>query len=402
MKTNNPKPRVSVIGSQFFAGNRLAEIEQRLSAIRTEFDTEGADLDALDQEVQQLTEERTRLLREAERRCNLLNSIGDGSEGREARGFPSLDSSTNVPADPYSAPEYRRAWLNQLRGVELSATEQRAFTTAAESAGAVIPAQTANQILTKVFQYAPLLGKITLLRVPGSVKFPIEDEYADAAKHAELAEITPEDGKLNEITLHAYEITKLVQISKSVKLMAIDAFESWLTDMIAKKLAKQITGLILTGSGNGEGTGIETGVAWNDQNLITVAGADTLTAKDVLDAVAMLPGGYDAESEWLMSKKTLISDFMPLQDKSKNDLVVQEGKQYYIAGYPVTLDERVTTHEAYLGALPTIIGNMPEEANITSDFDVKHNAFLFLGCAMFDCKPTFDNAFVKIEKGTAG
>lgn len=401
MKTNNPKPRVSTIGLQFFAGNRLAEIEQRLSAIRTELDAEGADLDALDQEVQQLTEERTRLLAEAERRRNLLNSIGDGSEGRETRGLPGMEPPVNVLANPYSSPEYRRAWLNNLRGVELSAVERRAFTTAAESAGAVVPTQTENQILTKVTQYAPLLGKITLLRVPGSVEFPVEDEYADAAKHAEMAEITPEDGKLSKITLNAYEITKLVQISKSVKLMAIDAFENWLTDMIAKKLAKQITGLILTGSGKGEGMGIETGVTWGDDNLITVAAADSLTAKNVLDAVALLPGGYDAEAEWLMSKKTLISDFMPLQDKSKNDLVVQEGKQYYVAGYPVTLDERVTTHEAYLGALPTIIGNMPEEANITSDFDVKHNAFLFLGCAMFDCKPTFDNAFVKIAKGTA-
>ena len=78
------------------------------------------------------------------------------------------------------------------------------------------------------------------------------------------------------------------------------------------------------------------------------------------------------------SKKTLFTDFMPLQDKSKNDLVRIEGGSYYIYGYPVLIDERIGDHEAYLADLSTVIGNMPEDVTITSTFDVKTNAFLFL------------------------
>ena len=192
-----------------------------------------------------------------------------------------------------------------------------------------------------------------------------------------------------------------MQISKSVQKMAIDAFESWLTDMIAKKLAKQISATILTGSGSSQGKGIDKANTWGAANSVTVAKAGTLTTQNVLDLIALLPGGYDAGASFLMSKKTLFTDFMPLQDKSKNDLVRIEGGSYYIYGYPVMLDERVADHEAYLANLSTVIGNMPEDVTITSDFDLTKNAFLFLGSAMFDCEPSRADAVRKLVKATA-
>ena len=247
-------------------------------------------------------------------------------------------------------------------------------------------------------QYAPLLDKITLLHVPGNVTFAVEGEEPDAAYHTENAAITPSETGLTEITLSAYEIVKLVQISKSVQKMAIDAFETWLTDMVAKKLAKQITGTILTGTGTSQGKGIDGANTWGAANSVTVAKAGTLTTQNVLDLIALLPGGYDAGASFIMSKKTLFTDFMPLQDKSKNDLVHIETGSYYIYGYPVLLDERVTDHEAYLADLSTVVGNMPEDVTITSDFDLTKNAFLFLGSAMFDCEPSRADAVRKLVK----
>ena len=78
-----------------------------------------------------------------------------------------------------------------------------------------------------------------------------------------------------------------------------------------------------------------------------------------------------------------------------------EGGSYYIYGYPVMLDERVADHEAYLANLSTVIGNMPEDVTITSDFDLTKNAFLFLGSAMFDCEPSRADAVRKLVKATA-
>ena len=381
--------------------NRVTEIDQRLAAIRTAMDAPDADLDALNTEVDTLIAERKTLLDKAEQRRQLLGKIAGGEVGREARRFPLAEPAPEQREYTYESPEYRTAWLHTLMRCDLTEVEQRAWSTATGSAGPAIPTQTANQILEKVTQYAPLLGQITLLRVPGNVTFAVEGDEPDAAYHTENAAITATETGLTEITLSAYEIVKLVQISKSVQKMAIDAFESWLTDMIAKKLAKQISATILTGSGSSQGKGIDKANTWGATNSVTVAKEGTLTTQNVLDLIALLPGGYDAGATFLMSKKTLFTDFMPLQDKSKNDLVRIEGGSYYIYGYPVMLDERVADHEAYLANLSTVIGNMPEDVTITSDFDLTKNAFLFLGSAMFDCEPSRADAVRKLVKAAA-
>lgn len=403
------------IGLQFFAvpptGERLSQIEARLSQIRTEMDQEGADLEALNNEVDGLLAERNQLQQSAETRSTLLRKIGNGTVGTPLPGM-------QLPAEPeqrsesiytIASEEYRTAWIKNLRNNAyvgtvdpLTEVEQRAFTTVTGSAGAAIPTQTANNILEKVTQYAPLLGKINLLRVPGMVTFAVEDVVNAAEKHAQNATITAKDDKLKSITLSAYEITKLIPISKSVKLMSIPAFETWLVDSLARSIANKISENILIGTGSDEGTGIDKTATWDQStNSVQVGNSANLTTQDVLKLIALLPGGYDARAEFIMSKKTLFTDFMPLQDKSKNDLVTMSGSNYYIFGYPVTLDERVKLHEAYLGDLYTVVGNMPEDVTITSAFDIDTNSYKFLGCAMFDCKPSMADAIVKLEKADA-
>lgn len=399
------------IGLQFFAappaGDRLSQIEARLSQIRTEMDQDGADLEALSNEVDNLIAERNQLKQGTETRAALLRKIGTGAVGTPLPGM-------QLPGDPeqrsetytIDSPEYRTAWIKSLRNNAyvgtvdpLTDAEQRAFTTVAGSAGAAIPTQTANTILEKVTQYAPLLSKINLLRVPGMVTFAVEDTVNAAAYHTENDTISASNDKLKSITLSAYEITKLIPISKSVKLMSIPAFETWLVDSLARSIADKISETILLGTGSTQGTGLDKAATWDQStNSVQIGSAASLTTADVLKLISLLPGGYDARAEFIMSKQTLFNDFMPLQDKSKNDIVVMSGGSYYIYGYPVQLDQRVKAHEAYLGDLYTVIGNMPEDVTVTSAFDIDTNSYKFLGCAMFDCKPSMSDAFVKLEK----
>lgn len=388
-------------------GDRLAQIETRMSEISAQLNDPAADIAALDAEVDKLIEERKKLLAAAETRAALLGKIGAGDIGTPSTSIQ-IPSVGEQRSQTYTveSPEYRTAWLKSLRnnadvGIvdPLTDAENRAFTTVTGSAGAAIPTQTANSILEKVTQYAPLLGKINLLRVPGMVTFAVEDVVNEAENHTENAVISAKDDKLKSITLSAYEITKLVPISKSVKLMAIPSFETWLVDSLARRIADKITKTILMGSGSNEGKGVENAAVWDQStNSVEVGNSTNLTTQDVLNLIALLPGGYDARAEFIMSKKTLFTDFMPLQDKSKNDIVIMSGSNFYIFGYPVLLDERVKLHEAYLGDLYTVIGNLPEDVTVTSAFDIDTNSYKFLGCAMFDCKPSMDNAFVKLEK----
>ena len=159
-------------------------------------------------------------------------------------------------------PEYRSAWLKNMRKLELTAAEQRAITTADGSAGKAVPTTTRNKIIDKVHQYCPMLDKIDLLRVPGGVKIPAEGSTTDAKTHAEGATITADADTIIAVSLSAYEVTKLVTISKSVEKMAIDAFEDWLARKVGRKVAEKIDVLIFNGTGTNEAQGVNK-ITWN-------------------------------------------------------------------------------------------------------------------------------------------
>ena len=380
---------------------RITEIETRLSAIKAEIETEGADITALTTEVDTLMEERKGLMDAIETRKATLDKIANGTIGTVVvDNFKGEDKMEERKFGVESA-EYRSAFLNTLRQSKLNDIEQRAYTTVAGSAGAAVPTQTVNKILEKVHEYAPLLDKIDLLKIIGRVTIPAEGTTVDAQLHAEGAAISADGDTIYKIDLGSYEITKLVTISKSVETMSIDAFEAYIANKIGRKIADKITDYILHGTGTSQPQGINA-ISWDDTNSVSVAASGSLTEANVDTLVSLLNGGYDAGAEWVMSKKTFFSDFRPIQNKSKNDVVLKEGNTWYIEGYPVNFDERVTLHEAYLGNFEMgYAGNMAEDVTLTSQFFLRENSFDFLGTAMFDGKVSAVEAFVKLTKAAA-
>ena len=298
---------------------------------------------------------------------------------------------------------YKTAWLKNLLRREMTAEEEIALTSvtsASASAGAAIPEPMQDEILTKLKQQAPMLEEITLLHVEGYVKYAVEGVVADATIHTENAAITPDADTLVEVTLGGYEIVKQVQISDTVKTMAIPAFERWLVDMLVDKIAGAITGYLITGTGSSQPQGIETVATWGAGNSVTVAKAASTTSANVQALIGLLPGGYDANAKFIMSKRTLFTEFMPLQDNSKNSIVTSEGKNYFVYGYPVILDERVTLGEAYLGDIKKVVGNLPQSIQVKGGYDTKINSYIFNGVAIFDSKAPITDAFVKLIKAT--
>lgn len=376
---------------------RMAEIRSRKAELRKTLENDTtADLDKITEELRNLDTEYADL----EKRQETINGINIGVIPTNEIGNPLTPDNRSESADTEDK-EYRSAWLKSVRKIELTDTEQRALTTAANSVGSVIPKMTRNKIVEKVSQFCPMLDKIDLLRVPGGVTIPAEGTTIDAKIHAEGAAITADADTITNVVLSAFEITKLVTISKSVEKMSIDAFENWLTTKIARKIADKINALIFNGTGNNEAQGINA-ITWNATNSITVAKTGNLTAANVKALVALLNGGYDDGAEWYMSKTTFFNDFHPLMDNSKDNIVTQENGKYRVMGYPVCLDDRLTIHEAILGNVYRgYVGNMPEDITITSQFVTRENAYDFLGCAMFDGKVQAKEAFVKLVKATA-
>lgn len=383
---------------------RLDELEKELAAEEAENKTEE-ELDKIEEEVRSLQKEKKDILERAAKRRNLEKSLAEGrTKATDITTQFFNGGNSNMSQErtfDIASAEYRNAWLKNIRGLEMSDIETRALTTADSSAGAAVPTTTVNKIIDKVKEYCPIINKIELLHVKGSVTLPAEGTTADAQKHAQGATITADADKLVKVTLAGFEITKLVTVSKSVMTMSIDAFETWLVNKIARKVAEKIDALIFNGTGTGEAQGVNA-ITWGETNSVTVAKDAALTEANVTGVVALMNGGYFADAEWYMSSSTFFADFHPLMNKSKNNVVTEENGVYRIMGKVVNFDERVVAHEAILGDFYRgYIGNLQEDVNVTSQFVTRENAFDFLGCAIFDGKVQAVEAFVKIAKATA-
>ena len=384
---------------------RIKEIEARLAAIKQEIEERGdtmkaEEIDALEKETKDLTEERAGLIAAAEKRNGILDNIAKGG-GVSVRSFGKKEEDNADPDDPFGTPEYRSAWLKNLRRLPLTDAEKRAYANASGTGAEVVPTQTANEIISKVKKLAPMLNEVTLLHVKGAVKFVVEGTNNDAAIHTENAAITPAADTLTTVTLSGYEIVKLVQISDTVMTMSIAAFESWIVDMLAEAIARKVEDFFINGTGTSQPKGIDKANTWGATNSVSVGASASLTAANVQTLIGLLNAGYDRNAKFVMSKRTLFTDFMPLQDTSKNHIVTVQGHSYFVYGYPVLLSDYVKEHEAFLGDFKKVCANLAESINVKNAYDIDTNSYKYSGIAIFDCQPSIGEAFVKLVKAGA-
>lgn len=390
--------------------NRLQEIEKRLTEIKVELENDNADIDALEKEVKELTEERKAIQEKIERRKEIMANIvsGEGTiitdfiPNKEERKFENM-----TKEEILETPEYRSAFLKKLLGKPLTEAEERAYTSADNSAGAVIPTLTASELFDKMVAIAPMIDEITLLRVAGNVKFAIENVRDAATKHTENAAVTPAGDNLAYVTLAGYEYIKVIRISKTVQTMSINAFENWLTDMLAEDIAVAIENDIINGNGTSGPKGVEYAATWvAGENLIEYANGGSPTFDNVMDMIAALPLRYHSGAKFLCNSKFLYGKLAKIKDDQKQPILVKDmanGLQFRIMGFPVLLSDKVADGVMYFGNFKKIVGNLAQDVTVESSTQsgFLNNSIDFRGTAIFDCDIALPDAFIKMAEAGA-
>ena len=284
--------------------------------------------------------------------------------------------------------DYRTAFLKTMLGKELDVEERAAYSTLT-NAGAAVPEELQADIISKAKEYAPILNEITLLNVQGGVKFAVEGTTDAAGKHTELATITAASDSIVEVVLSAYEITKLIQISATVKNMSLAQFESWLTSTLAESIAMKLENLVFNGSGVGEATGILT--------VKTSGDLTSITTENIFALVGKLKSGYARNAKWAINRKTFFTTVLPLQDMGKNDLVVFDNGKYRLLGAEVLWTDSVADGDVIFGDFKKYVANLASPQQVVSQFDINTNSYKYLGAAEFDGKVALAEAFVTIQ-----
>uniref|UniRef100_UPI004057120F phage major capsid protein n=1 Tax=Alistipes sp. TaxID=1872444 RepID=UPI004057120F len=380
---------------------RMNEIIARKAELRSMLEGSGeVDLDAITTELRDLDTEYKGL----EKRKQTIEGINAGT-------IPAVEIPNPVTAraaDTFDQDkEYRSAWLKTLQGKALTENEQRAYSTAANSALPAIPESTANEIIKKMYEVAPILQRCKIFHVPGNFKFAVEGANADAAIHQENAAITVAADNLGSVSLTGYEIVKLVKASRATVNMTIAAFESYIVEIIAEAIARKIENFIFVGTGSNQPGGVAQG--GKGANGAYTAGTDMVETAAVTEAnitavYGMLASGYERNAVWAMSKATFFADFYALMNKSKNNLIEFANGKYYIMGCEVYFTGSLAAGVSYLGDFSYIVGNYSQDiAVVKSEHSgLATNSVDYLGSCVFDSKAIAGlGAFVKLVKKAA-
>ena len=381
---------------------RIAEINKRKAELRALLESgDEINLDEIEKELRALDTE----LQSIERR----QAICDGLAGGTLTGNEIHNPITEQrAADNFDfEKEYRTAWLKTLMGKALTENEQRAYSTAANSALPAIPEQTANEIIKKMYEVAPILQRCKIFHVPGNFKFAVEGTNRDAALHTENGAIPAASDSLGSVSLTGYEIVKLVKASRATAAMTISGFESYIVEIIAEAIARKIENYIFVGTGSNQPGGVAqggkgtNGAYTNGTDQVTVAANANVAESDITTLYGMLASGYERNAVWAMSKTTFFTYFYALMNKSKNNLIEFANGKYYIMGCEVYFTGSLTLGVAYLGDYSYIVGNYSQDITVVKSehSGLSTNSIDYLGSCVFDSKAIAAlGAFVKFVK----
>lgn len=230
---------------------RLAEIEERSNAINTELETDGADLDALQEEARSLAEERARLNKELE---ELKEEAAKAEEARKAvengagtTKEENMEDKTMTIEELRSSSEYVEAYADYLKSEILGKpddTEVRALlTTNATAATGYVPVPTlVDDIVRHAWENENILSRVKKTGFKGNVKVAFELSADGAYIHLEGSSAPTEEAlTLGIVELKPANIKKWISVSDEMIETTGEGFLRYVYEELAYQVMKKLS-----------------------------------------------------------------------------------------------------------------------------------------------------------------
>lgn len=252
----------------------LAGIEQRMSEIRTEIDTDGADIDALTAEVDAIEARKKELKENADKFKNIKTKVSaekrtpiDKQKEMEKMDVKELRNSK----------EYIHAYANYIKTGKDA--ELRSILTENATAGstAKVPVpEIVDSTIRHAWEDLKILSRVTRTELKGVVKVGVETQADDAQIHKEGTDaVTEESLTLKIVSMVPETIKKYITVSDETLDMDDGAFLEYVYSELAHKIFKKA-----------EDTVVADIVADTDKLTATMVPAGTVT--DFINALSQL------------------------------------------------------------------------------------------------------------------
>ena len=252
----------------------LAGIEQRMSEIRTEIDTDGADIDALTAEVDAIEARKKELKENADKFKNIKTKVSaekrtpiDKQKEMEKMDVKELRNSK----------EYIHAYANYIKTGKDA--ELRSILTENATAGSTAKVPVPEIVVSTVnhaWEDLKILSRVTRTELKGVVKVGVETQADDAQIHKEGTDaVTEESLTLKIVSMVPETIKKYITVSDETLDMDDGAFLEYVYSELAHKIFKKA-----------EDTVVADIVADVDKLTATMVPAGTVT--DFINALSQL------------------------------------------------------------------------------------------------------------------
>lgn len=347
----------------------MSDIEERMAQIETEMNADGADLDALTEEVRKLKARRSELNSEAEKRRKLKEDVE--RSGVTVRTFADPEEKRDYDA---SSKEYRNAFLKNLIGEEMSREERAAFVHTTANTGNVLPTTMLNQIWDLVSKQHSIMGDITIYRTGTILEVVKHTAIAQGAAKtvAENAANDDEQNTFVKVTLSGKDFSKHVDISYAMQRMSIDAFEQYLVNEISASMGDAMAADVIS----------QIGTDMTSGNKVDSAAASTLTFKEI----ATLSGKLKRVGAVTVyaTRATIYNYLVGMVDTTGRPIFqpsAQAGQEGTVLGARIKVEDAVADNVLLIGDPKKLVYNMVQDIMVESDKDIKNHVVTYSGYA---------------------
>lgn len=355
------------------------EIMARKAEIRSEVEVEGADLNALEEEVRSLNAELNNIEAEAEKRKAIREAVaaGDG----EIIAKMEERKMENEKIYTVESEEYRTGFLKDMLGMEMTAEERTAVdfvattTDATYGSGNVLPRTMVDRIWDLIEEQHSIMGDVTIYRT-GTILEVAKRTAISQGDAAIVNEATANDDEINtfvKVTLAGKDFSKHVDISYAMAKMSMDAFEQFLTNEIADRIGAAIADDVVD----------QIMDDYDDtNNAITTAAAGAIAWTDVTAAFATLKG---AKRKVVYASEATIYGFIAAMVDDNGRPIFQpnanDGLEGYLLGAAVKVEDAVPANTVLIGDASNVVYNMVQDVMVESDRDIKKHVITYSGYA---------------------
>ena len=222
----------------------LAEIETRKAAILQEMEQEGADLDALKNEMEELRKNADELREAAQKAEETRKAIADGAKGVVVETRKAENASKTVDEIRGSA-EYAEAFKNYiLTGDD---KECRALLTTNAASGGQVPVPVlVDQIIRTAWENDTILSRVRKTSFRGNLKVAFERAADPAYEHGEgTTAVTEEDLTLGIVEMVPKNIKKWIRISDESVALGGEAFVRYVYEELTYQIIKKLSALVI-------------------------------------------------------------------------------------------------------------------------------------------------------------